>query len=450
MLLAASAARCKSALKIKELKNKNQEKKAMKKISLFLILMVGTASLFLTAQDQPVKKYDIRTAYIYKKETLLISETDLNCSYFIKKEMREELRIIGSTSDSGKLDYTDGDRLFINKGSTAGVREGDIFMVIEKGKQVSNRLTGKNLGTFYLKKSLGEVTCLYENRAELTLKKGCYPVNLGDYLVLHEPKNTLFKRKPIYTRCRMPDSVIEGNVVFSGVHTSEERVIAGPQEYVTIDLGKAMVSPGDFLLFYKIVREDLPPLIVGTGIVIDSQNTNSTVKVMDASTSIEVGYKLVLLQAKDLYYEDETRKIRRLTEDEEIPVIEKLEREDMGTVGEGEESLNLNILFDLNEKNLADMHKAELDKVGEFIQGKSEFVIILRGYACSVGNEEYNLKLSKERVDNVKKYLMDTLKIKEEFFETYHYGEKEAPYDNTSEEERSKNRLVTVQAVGKK
>lgn len=449
MLLAALAARCKSSLKIKKLKNKNQEKKAMKKISLFLILMVGTASLFLTAQDQPAKKYDIRTAYIYKKETLLISETDLNCSYFIKKGMSEDLRIIGSTmSDSGKSDYTDGDRMFINKGSAAGVREGDIFLVIEKGKQVSNRLTGKNLGTIYLKKSLGEVTCLYENRAELTLKKGCYPVNLGDYLVLHEPKNVLFKRKPIYTRCRMPDSVIEGNVVFAGVHTTEERVIAGPQEYVTIDLGKAMASPGDFLLFYKIVREDLPPLIVGTGIVIDSQNTNSTAKVMDASTSIEVGFKLVLLQAKDLYYEDETKKTRRLTEDEELPVIEKLEKEEMGAVGE--ESLNLNILFDLNEKDLTDMHKAELDKVGEFIQGKSEFVIILRGYACSVGNEEYNLKLSKERVDNVKKYLVDTFKIKEEFFETYHYGEKEAPYDNTSEEERSKNRLVTVQAVGKK
>jgi outer membrane protein OmpA-like peptidoglycan-associated protein len=420
----------------------------MKKISLFLILMLGTGSLFLTAQAQQAKKYDIRTAYIYKKETLLISETDLNCSYFIKKGISEDIRIIGSTMvDWGKAEYTDSDRMFINKGSIAGVLEGDIYIVIEKGNQVTNRLTGKNLGTFYLKKSLGEVTCLYENRAELTLNKGCSPVNIGDYLVLHEPQNPLFKRKPIYTRCRLPESVIEGNVVFSAVHTEAERTLSGPQEYVTIDLGKAMVSQGDFLLFYKIVREDLPPLIVGTGIVIDSQNTNSTAKVLDASIPIELGFKLALLQAEDLYYEDETRKSRRLTGDEELPVIEKLEKEDMGAVGE--ESLDLNILFDINEKTLTDIHKADLDKVGDFIQGKSEFAIILRGYTCSVGNEAYNLRLSKQRVDNVKKYLMDTLNIKEEFFETYHYGEKEAPYDNTSEEERRKNRLVTVQAVGK-
>ncbi len=420
----------------------------MKKISLFLILMLGTVSLLLTAQSQQVKKYEIRTAYVHKKETLLISETDLNCSYFIKKGISEDLRIIGSTVvDWGKTDYTDGDRMFINKGSTAGVREGDIYMVIEKGNQVSNPLTGKNLGTIYQKKSLGEVTCLYENRAELTLNKGCNPVNIGDYLVLHEPQKTLFQRKPLYTRCRLPDSVIEGNVVFAAVQIDAERTLSGPQEYITIDLGKAMVTQGDFLLFYKIVREDLPPLIVGTGIVIDSQNTNSTAKVLDSTIPIEVGFKLVLLQAKDLYYEDGTRKTRRLTGDEELPVIEKLEKEDMGAVGE--ESLDLNILFDINVKTLTDLHKTDLDRVGDFIQGKSEFVIILRGYSCSIGNEEYNLRLSKQRVDNVKKYLMDTLNIKEEFFETFHYGEKEAPYDNTSEEQRRKNRLVTVQAVGK-
>lgn len=419
----------------------------MKKISLFLILMLGTGSLFLTARAQQVKKLDIRTAYIHRQETLLISETDLNCSYFIRKGISEDLRIIGSTvSDWGKTDYTDLERVFINKGSIAGVKEGDIYMVIEKGKQVTNRLTGKNLGTIYLKKSLGEVTCLYETRAEITLKKGCYPVNVGDYLVLHEPQNILFERKPIYNRCRLPDSVIEGNVVFSGIHVDAERKLPGPMEWVTIDLGKAMVTRGDFLLFYKIVRKDLPPLIVGTGIVIDSENTNSTVKVLDATTPIEVGFKLVLLQAKDLYYEDLKRKRRRLTGDEEVPVIEKLEKGDIL----GEESLDLNILFDINGKTLTDTHKSELDQVADFIEGKSEFVIILRGYSCSIGNEAYNLSLSKQRVDNVKKYLMDTLNIKEEFFETYHYGEKESPYDNTAEEERRKNRLVTVQVVGKK
>jgi hypothetical protein len=45
---------------------------------------------------------------------------------------------------------------------------------------------------------------------------------------------------------------------------------------------------------------------------------------------------------------------------------------------------------------------------------------------------------------------MDTYNITNEFFETYYYGEKESPFDNTAEEERRKNRLVTVQVVGKK
>ncbi|UCH94199.1 MAG: OmpA family protein [Candidatus Aminicenantes bacterium] len=439
------AAACKktAAVKLK----KKQEKKAMKKNSLFLVLMAGMFIISLPGQQ--VKKYDIRTAYVYLEETLLISESDLNCSYFIKKSMSEDLQIIGGDRmDWGKKDYSDGDKMFINKGSNHGIQEGDIFLVIGKGPIVSNRLTWKILGTLYLKKSLAEVTCIYGNTAVITLDKGCYPVNVGDFLIPFKPQKTLFERKPIYTLCRIPRNRIEGNVVFSSVYLDAERVIPGSQEYITIDLGKAMVEKGDFLLFYKLFGDDLPHLIIGTGIVIDSQNTNSTVKVLDAESPIEVGVKLVVLQKEDLELERIRKsKMRRLTEEEEIPIIEKLEEE----AGEAidAETLDVNILFDLDEKTVKETYKTELEKIGQFIENKSEYVIILRGYTCSIGNAEYNLRLSKERVDNVKKYLMDTFNIKEEFFETYHYGEKEALFDNTSEEERRKNRLVNIQVIGK-
>jgi outer membrane protein OmpA-like peptidoglycan-associated protein len=428
----------------------------MKKINLFLVLMIGILSVVLMAQKEAeAQRFEIKTAYLYQEASLLISDTDLNCSYFIRKGMSESLRITGAEHmDWDKQDYSDGDRMYINKGSNDGIKEGDTFLVFSKGQKVDNGLTAKHLGTYYLKESQADVTCIYEDKAVITLRKGCNPVHIGDFLVPFKPQEQLIKQKPIYTRCRLPQNRIEGNVVYVSMYMDSVRVIAGPHEYVTIDLGKAIVAQGDFLLFYKLYSEKLPPLIVGTGIVIDSQNTNSTVKVLDSAEPVRVGTKLVVLQKEDLGVGGKSRaRLRRLTGEENIPVIDRLEKEEgiespAGT-GSEEQTLEVNILFDINQAALKETDKAELAKIAEFIQGKSEFVLILRGYTCSIGNEEYNLKLSKERVDNVKQYMMDTFNIKPEFFETYHYGEKEAPFDNTSEEERRKNRLVSVQVIGR-
>ena len=422
----------------------------MKRLNLFLVLILGTV-VMLTAQE--VTKYDIRTAYVYQDASLLISETDLNCSYFIRKGMSEDMSIIGGDQmNEDKIDYTDGDRVFINRGSKDGIQEGDRLLFLSPGVKVFNRMNSKSLGTLYLKKSQGVVTCLYENRAIVTLDKGCNPVRMGDLAVPFKPQNTVFKKKPIYTRCLLPKNRTEGNVIYSSMHNEAERFIMGPNEYVTIDLGKALVSNGDLVLFYILFRNDLPPIINGTGIVLDAENNNATVKILDAGYPIEIGTKLLVLKEEDLRM-DTTRasKMRRLTGEEKVPIIEKLEEEggEASGVPAGEETLELNVLFDLNESSLKAEYQADLEKISEFLQGKSQFVIILRGYSCSIGNPEYNLKLSKDRVENIKKYLMDKFNIKEDFFETYFYGEKESPYDNTSEEERRKNRLVNIQVLGR-
>jgi len=419
----------------------------MKRISLFLVIIVGSVFI-LTAQE--ATNYDIRTAYVYKEASLLISETDLNCSYFIKKGMSEDLRIIGGDRmDDNKIDYSDGDRVYINKGSNDGIHEGDILLIIEKGQKVQNRLNQKELGFLYLKKSLGEVTCLYENKAIVTLGKGCSPVRVGDLLIPYKPQNTVFKKKPIYTRCILPKNRTKGFVVYISMHLEAERVIAGPHEFITINLGKASVSQGDFILFYKFFKKGLPPLIIGTGIIIDSQNTNSTAKILDAGSTVEIGTRVLVLKEEDLKVDTVHKsKMHRLTGEEKIPIIEKMEKKEAG-VPASEETLELNVFFDINKSSIKEEYKADLQKIGEFLNGKSQFGIILRGYSCSIGNPEYNLKLSKQRVENIKKYLMELYNIKEDFFETYYYGEKESPYDNSTEEERRKNRLVNIQVLGK-
>ena len=85
----------------------------------------------------------------------------------------------------------------------------------------------------------------------------------------------------------------------------------------------------------------------------------------------------------------------------------------------------------------------------EFIGSKKEFVIILRGYACSIGGVDYNLELSKKRVEEVKNYIVSNLNIAPDFIETYFYGEKDTPFDNSTEINRRKNRRVDIQVIGR-
>jgi outer membrane protein OmpA-like peptidoglycan-associated protein len=369
-------------------------------------------------------------------EELLVSDADLYCSYIIVNKIPEDIKIIGAEEmDLGRDTYSDDDKMYINKGASAGINEGDVFLVLEKGKKISNRLTHKTLGIYYQQKSRAVVTCLYEDKAVITLKKGCHPVYIGDLLIPFKAVPTIFKLKLKYTDCKLPKTgtSLEGNVVFEGPVLGVEREMSGVTEYVTIDLGKAMVSRGTTVLLYKYVRKDLPPVIFGTGVVVHPLNTNSTVKILYSVYPVEVGHKLVVLPEPE-----EMEKIAAV-EREEIPVIDA--EKDAVTA---KEALEVNLLFKINEKNVDARYADEFEKVKAFIASNPQYSIVLKGFACSVGSLEYNLRLSKERVDNVKAYLVKALGIDENLIESYFYGEKDAPFDNTSEEQRRKNRLVQI------
>ncbi|MCK4836184.1 MAG: OmpA family protein [Candidatus Aminicenantes bacterium] len=407
----------------------------MKRILILLFILISFLSLF---SQEKKKIFDIRKAYTYKPASLLISETDLNCSFFISKKIGKDVVIVGAeeTFIDRNL-FTDGDKLVINRGSVDGIKEGDMWVVIEQGKRISGPYSLKFLGTYHLKKSLAEVTCLYEDTAVITLTKGCNPVQIGDFLLPFKQEDTVFKKKINYRECRLPESPFEGVVVYNDLAVGLQREIAATSNYVAVDLGKALLSKGNFLLFYKIIKNNLPPLITGLGIVINPQNTNSTVKILDASYHIELGDRVVLIAEEP---------IETLEDAEKVPIVEALKTEQRA---DEIQKVEISILFDIDSKTVDSKFDSDFERIKEFIASKSQFAIILKGYSCSIGNLEYNLKLSKERVDNVREILIKRLGIGEDFIESYFYGEEEMPFDDSSEEQRRKNRLVTLQVIAK-
>lgn len=404
-------------------------------------------------EEQPAvkkpRKFDIDIAYVFREESKVVTETDLHCTHFIADHQSEDIIITGSEMMTwGKIDYADHDRMFINKGSNSGIKDMDVFLVLGKGAKIYHPVTGKLLGTYYLKKSLAQVYCLYEDKAVITLMSGCQPVQIGDIVIPYKTMEPIFKKKLDYQLCRLPKGGVEGRVVVANIYTNLDRQMASEGQYVTVDIGNSVTSVGDWLIFYIFIRPDLPPVIAGVGIVIDTQNTCSTVKVVDSTHPVEVGMPVVMMPTeKGGATPLATTTSPTSGSEEKLPTMDGLRTADGSPAGD---VLNIDVLFDMNDATLKEAFKPELEKISTFVADKSQYIIILRGYACSVGGLEYNLKLSQTRVETIKKYIMETFNIKEELIEASFYGEKDPVYDNSTETERRKNRRVSIEVRGTK
>ena len=69
----------------------------MKKLLVFVIFVLLTATLALDAQESK-KIMNIQKAYVFLEEEMLVNDTDLNCSYFIKDRMPQDIRIVANHS----------------------------------------------------------------------------------------------------------------------------------------------------------------------------------------------------------------------------------------------------------------------------------------------------------------------------------------------------------------
>ncbi len=107
-----------------------------------------------------------------------------------------------------------------------------------------------------------------------------------------------------------------------------------------------------------------------------------------------------------------------------------------------------NIFFDFGKTTLRKDSEAELDKLYA-IMSKSEIVIELGGHTDSIGSEEANQRLSQDRVNSVRNYLVNK-GIDPGRLKAVGYGETQPVASNSSEEGRALNRRVEVKILSLK
>jgi outer membrane protein OmpA-like peptidoglycan-associated protein len=123
--------------------------------------------------------------------------------------------------------------------------------------------------------------------------------------------------------------------------------------------------------------------------------------------------------------------------DEALPGAEVERVEEGIKITLGENSVN----FDLNKATLTSTAKANLDRLVPVFQEYPDTNIHIFGYTDSSGSDDYNLKLSEQRAQSVRSYLVGK-GLKSGRFTIVGRGEADPIADNSTSAGMSKNRRV--------
>lgn len=109
-------------------------------------------------------------------------------------------------------------------------------------------------------------------------------------------------------------------------------------------------------------------------------------------------------------------------------------------------SVTLNIQFKKGSHELRPESVATLQNLGRALQAEDlrGFVFRIEGHTCDLGGEDLNLRLSRERAQSVRDYLVRTFNLPSAQFNVEGFGEQRPMTPNINEAARKKNRRVVI------
>lgn len=207
----------------------------------------------------------------------------------------ESLKVLGSEEhhlmERGTLQitYSDRDILYLNKGSNAGVKPGDVLSIHRPADKVKHPKTGKTLGTKVITLGWARVIMAQETSAQAVVEQACSEINQGDYLKAFEKMSVpLLIRRPPPDRATPPSGKAQGYVVSIG----EDRVTAGSGNLVFVDVGsQAGVAPGNLMTVFRFEypKRTTARHVLGELAVLSVKDNMALAKVNYSTTWIEPG-----------------------------------------------------------------------------------------------------------------------------------------------------------------
>jgi OmpA-OmpF porin, OOP family len=102
----------------------------------------------------------------------------------------------------------------------------------------------------------------------------------------------------------------------------------------------------------------------------------------------------------------------------------------------------IDVEFDLNKATIKPGFDAELANFSDILKKHPDLKVVIEGYTDNTGPAAFNKKLSQERADAVKEYLVKKLGVDAARLKTVGYGSEKPIADNKTAQGRQKNRRV--------
>ncbi|MGP8155139.1 MAG: OmpA family protein [Smithella sp.] len=107
-------------------------------------------------------------------------------------------------------------------------------------------------------------------------------------------------------------------------------------------------------------------------------------------------------------------------------------------------SITLKVEFDTAKSVVKDKYNNEIKRVADFMKEYPDTNAVIEGHTDNVGKAEYNQKLSQDRANSVRQYLIDKFGIDGSRITAVGYGITKPIASNDTKEGKQKNRRVVA------
>lgn len=224
-----------------------------------------------------------------------IEEMALQCAHYILQEPEDtSLYVVGSEQGADKNAFGDRDLLYLNRGTSAGVKAGDLYTIHHASYEVKHPDSGRTIGRKIETTGWGRVILAEESSAILMVEGACEDIHAGDYVKpLVKVSVPLIMRRPPADRLTPPTGKTEGAVVDIG----QDSVIAGENQLVSINLGTEHgIAPGNIFTVFKTMYPSVPTPrnVLGELVVVSVQEKTATARVIYSGAEIMNGDRVEL------------------------------------------------------------------------------------------------------------------------------------------------------------
>jgi LysM domain len=220
-------------------------------------------------------------------------ESTLQCAARILGSPEDEsLTIIGSEQGVDKVAFADREILYLNRGSNAGVKVGDVYTVHRPVYKVKHPVTGKSMGTRVDTVGWVRIVLVTEKSATAIVEQACLDILADDYLrPLEKVRVPLVARRAPPDRMTPPSGKANGYVVDS----QGPSLMAGAGNLVSIDLGSQDgIAPGNLMTVFRVLYPKVPSSrsVIGELAVLTVSDKTALAQVTYSSDAIFIGDRI--------------------------------------------------------------------------------------------------------------------------------------------------------------